>query len=159
MLSRETASTTMSGLVTTTPSASPPTLEALLFPSSQLPTLSSTLHAHRSHTLSIPNRLSSIAHDAAFVQRVASTYPCLPLVANERCGSWYIPPSRLASGGYWKSTDGHHGEWAFSTRRLNTHILKLIGNGQGAVVVDSTRKGKSQLSHQIGNSIWGTALE
>jgi tRNA A64-2'-O-ribosylphosphate transferase len=34
-------------------------------------------------------RLQSIETDAAFAQEVADHYG-LPLVANERCGSWYI---------------------------------------------------------------------
>jgi hypothetical protein len=36
------------------------------------------------------------------------------------------------------------GEWAFSTRRMNTHVLKLVGQRDGLVVVDSTRRGKSE---------------
>ena len=44
---------------------------------------------------------------------------------------------------YFKSTDGHHGQWAFSLRRLNLQLLKVLGEYGGAVVVDSTRRGKS----------------
>jgi tRNA A64-2'-O-ribosylphosphate transferase len=91
--------------------------------------------------LSISNRLRSILQDAAFVQRLSELYG-LPLVANERCGSWYIPPSLKAASAYFKSTDGHMGQWSFSTRRLNLHLLKLIAERGGCVVVDSTRRGK-----------------
>ena len=115
-------------------------------------------HPHRSPDttpVSIPNRLRSILADAQFVTTV-STYHRLPLIANERCGSWYIPPHlRLTSlpseapgtlsgvgSVYFKSTDGHHGQWAFSLRRLNLQLLRVLGKYGGAVVVDSTRRGK-----------------
>lgn len=91
--------------------------------------------------LSISNRLRSILRDAEFVQRLSRTCG-LPLVANERCGSWYIPPGRKAASAYFKSTDGHAGQWSFSTRRLNLHLLALVAERGGCVVVDSTRRGK-----------------
>ncbi|KXJ93005.1 initiator tRNA phosphoribosyl transferase-domain-containing protein [Microdochium bolleyi] len=65
-----------------------------------------------------------------------------PLIANERCGSWYIPPRLKRGSAYFKSTDGHHGIWAFSTRRLNLHLLRLVGVNDGVIIVDSTRRGK-----------------
>jgi tRNA A64-2'-O-ribosylphosphate transferase len=91
--------------------------------------------------LSIHNRLRSIKQDSLFVTSLASLYG-LPLVANERCGSWYIPPAVKAASAYFKSTDGHVGQWSFSTRRLNLHLLELIGDKGGCIVVDSTRRGK-----------------
>ena len=97
---------------------------SLLFPSA-FQNVSSTLLALKRSTLSIHNRLQSIHRDSAFVQNVASKYD-LPLIANERCGSWYIPPERKAGSAYFKSTDGHWGEWSFSSRRLNLHILDII---------------------------------
>ncbi|KIH88407.1 tRNA A64-2'-O-ribosylphosphate transferase [Sporothrix brasiliensis 5110] len=100
----------------------------------------------RSH-LSITHRLQSICRDAAFVADVAARYPDFPVVANERCGSWYIPVSSKAGSAYFKSTDGHTGQWKFSTRRLNLHILPLLcrdspEKGGGCILVDSTRRGK-----------------
>jgi tRNA A64-2'-O-ribosylphosphate transferase len=80
--------------------------------------------------LSITNRLRSITEDAEFVQRVSALYG-LPLVANERCGSWYVEPASKAASAYFKSTDGHTGQWKFSTRRLNIHLLELIGRHNG----------------------------
>lgn len=35
------------------------------------------------------------------------------------------------------------GEWAFSLRRLNLQLLDVVAKYGGAVVVDSTRRGKS----------------
>ena len=112
----------------------------------------------RSH-LSIAHRLRSIRRDAAFVAAVAAQYPGFALVVNERCGSWYIPSTgsdaasmkTLKNGSaYFKSTDGHTGQWSFSMRRLNLHLLPLIcapsgdasPKGGGCILVDSTRRGK-----------------
>ncbi|PSR94307.1 tRNA A64-2'-O-ribosylphosphate transferase [Coniella lustricola] len=92
--------------------------------------------------LSITNRLRSIQHDADFVQEAAAAFGGRPLVANERCGSWYIRPEVKSGSAYFKSTDGHTGQWKFSTRRLNLHLLPLIEKCDGIIVVDSTRRGK-----------------
>ncbi|EPS42614.1 hypothetical protein H072_3421 [Dactylellina haptotyla CBS 200.50] len=96
----------------------------------------------KSDRLSISNRLHSINEDSAFVQAVAGELN-LPLIANERCGSWYVPPEKKAGSCYFKSTDGHFGCWSFSSRRLNLGLLKIIGAHGGCIIVDSTRRGKS----------------
>lgn len=106
------------------------------------PSIYATLKSIRKATLSIPNRLRSVLADAAFAKGISEQYN-LPLVANERCGSWYIDPSDKVGSAYFKSTDGHHGQWDFSLRRLNLQLIPILGNGGGAVVVDSTRRGKS----------------
>lgn len=103
---------------------------------------STTLSDLKRSTLNIGNRLRSISEDAEFVRAVADVYG-LPLVANERCGSWYIPPDRKAESAYFKSTDGHTGQWSFSLRRLNIQVLDVIEANQGCIIVDSTRRGKS----------------
>ncbi|KAL8771489.1 MAG: hypothetical protein Q9209_003159 [Squamulea sp. 1 TL-2023] len=122
-------------------SPAPISTSSLIFPTASQ-NLSKTLTALKRLTLSIPNRLSSIHHDSLFVQQTGAQYK-LPLIANERCGSWYIPPERKAGSAYFKSTDGHQGQWSFSTRRLNLHILEVIGKHGGCIIVDSTRRGKS----------------
>ncbi|KAK6522247.1 hypothetical protein TWF281_002814 [Arthrobotrys megalospora] len=96
----------------------------------------------KSTRLSISNRLHSINSDSLFVQSVASALG-LPIIANERCGSWYVPPAQKAGSCYFKSTDGHFGCWSFSLRRLNLGIMELIGRSGGCIIVDSTRRGKS----------------
>lgn len=101
-----------------------------------------TIKDIRRSTLSIRNRLGSIAHDAHFVQTIAQNCS-LPLVANERCGSWYIDPDLKNDSAYFKSTDGHHGQWSFSLRRLNLQVLPTVGKHGGAIIVDSTRRGKN----------------
>ncbi|KAF2114903.1 initiator tRNA phosphoribosyl transferase-domain-containing protein [Lophiotrema nucula] len=113
----------------------------LIFPI-QAQSFSSTLSSLKRSALSISNRLTSITQDSIFVQSVADAYD-LPLVANERCGSWYIPPEKKAESAYFKSTDGHVNEWSFNLRRLNLHILDLVARDGGCVIVDSTRRGKS----------------
>lgn len=83
-------------------------------------------------------RIQSIIHDHRYV----SNFSNCCLVANERCGLWYIDPRQLNHTAYFKSTDGHTGEWKFSMRRLNFHLLPLLCEFNGLVLVDSTRKGK-----------------
>jgi tRNA A64-2'-O-ribosylphosphate transferase len=89
-----------------------------------------------------PHLSNTIISDSQFVASVSEAYG-LPLVANERCGSWYIPLEKKTEGVYFKSTDGHMGEWGFSLRRLNPQLLDVVQKHGGAVVVDSTRRGKS----------------
>jgi len=108
-----------------------PTLDALLFPSAQQ-SISQTLSSLRRSALSVSNRLQSIETDADFVQEVAEHYD-LPLVANERCGSWYISPDAKVGSAYFKSTDGHAGQWDFSFRRLNLQLLSLAREHGGLV--------------------------
>ncbi|SLM39509.1 Initiator tRNA phosphoribosyl transferase [Lasallia pustulata] len=115
--------------------------DSLIFPEASQ-NWARTLTSLKRSTLSIPNRLASIHQDSLFVQRVADAFH-LPLIANERCGSWYIPPGRKGESAYFKSTDGHQGQWSFSTRRLNLQVLDVIGKSNGCIIVDSTRRGKS----------------
>ncbi|KZM21868.1 transferase [Ascochyta rabiei] len=115
----------------------------IIFPHlSNTPNFSTTLSSLKRSALSITNRLNSITNDSKFVTRVAASYD-LPLVANERCGSWYIPLDLKTASVYFKSTDGHMGEWAFSLRRLNLQLLDVVSQHGGCVIVDSTRRGKS----------------
>ena len=121
-----------------------PTATDLIFTEQANHNFSKTLGELKRHTLSIHNRLRSVLEDAAFVQQVSNSYG-RPLVANERCGSWYIEPKRKDGSAYFKSTDGHTGAWSFSTRRLNIHLLESIGKHDGCIIVDSTRRGKRWL--------------
>ncbi|KAL8987418.1 MAG: hypothetical protein Q9177_003367 [Variospora cf. flavescens] len=116
-------------------------ISSLLLPTASL-NISSVVSSLNRNSLSISNRLSSIYHDSLFVRQIAERYQ-LPLVANERCGSWYIPPDIKAGSAYFKSTDGHQGQWAFSTRRLNLQVLDIVEKHGGCIIVDSTRRGKS----------------
>ncbi|KAG2183923.1 hypothetical protein INT44_008934, partial [Umbelopsis vinacea] len=90
------------------------------------------------------NRLKSIEEDAAFVHEISALFPQYAIVANERCGSWYIEPQpeRKHVSAYFKSTDGHTGEWKFNLRRMNLHLIDAIAATGGCIIVDSTRRGK-----------------
>ncbi|KAH6683917.1 tRNA a64-2'-o-ribosylphosphate transferas-like protein [Halenospora varia] len=118
-----------------------PATSDLIFSDQANHNFSKTLGELKRSILSIHNRLRSIEEDAKFAQRVQDAYG-RPLVANERCGSWYIKPERKGGSAYFKSTDGHTGVWKFSFRRLNLHLLELIGLNDGCIIVDSTRRGK-----------------
>jgi tRNA A64-2'-O-ribosylphosphate transferase len=107
-----------------------PTASDLIFSELANHNFSRTLGELKRSALSIQNRLRSIQHDASFAQLVAEAYG-RPLIANERCGSWYIDPETKHGSAYFKSTDGHSGVWKFSLRRLNLHLLKTIGNNDG----------------------------
>lgn len=89
------------------------------------------------------NKLHSISADSSFVRRIHTLHPSLLLIANLRCGAWYTDPSITSAVSYFKSTDGHTHQWSFSLKRSNLHLIPSIVKAGGAVVVDSTRRGKS----------------
>lgn len=123
----------------------------ILFSSDQQMSMSALMSGLKRTTLTIHNRLRSIQSDAAFVARAASALggpggatdgrpsasddeaSTRPLIANERCGSWYVPPEKKGGSAYFKSTDGHERAWKFSTRRLNLHIVELAEKHDGYV--------------------------
>lgn len=76
---------------------------------------------------SLYNALRSIYHDALFVSEIAHLWPRLPLLANLRCGLWYAHPDQFHGTAYFKSTDGHNGNWSFNVTRLNLHVALLAG--------------------------------
>ncbi|EGG16120.1 Putative initiator tRNA phosphoribosyl-transferase [Cavenderia fasciculata] len=93
---------------------------------------------------SLLNHLLSIAHDSEFVDKVANIYQKYALLGNLRCGKWY---NKSYDGYcYFKSTEGHYGQWNFSLTRTNLSVIDFILNAprgeRGVVIVDSTRRGK-----------------
>ncbi|KAH9815190.1 tRNA A64-2'-O-ribosylphosphate transferase [Melampsora americana] len=91
----------------------------------------------------IYNRIHSIAEDSEFVLSIAKKFPQFPVIANQRCGAWYVNPANSPDCSvYFKSTDGHDGQWQFSVRRSNLHLVNLIIDRKGVLIVDSTRRGK-----------------
>ncbi|KAK2004473.1 initiator tRNA phosphoribosyl transferase [Colletotrichum falcatum] len=123
-------------------SAPAPALSDLIFLATANHNFSHILTDLKRANLSVANRLRSVAQDADFVAEAAARLGGRPLVANERCGSWYVRPADKRASAYFKSTDGHTNAWKFSTRRLNLHLLELIGEHDGCIIVDSTRRGK-----------------
>lgn len=90
---------------------------------------------------SLFNCLHSIVHDTSFVQQIEELYTELPIYANLRCGKWYTPGPHGTC--YFKSTDGHFGEWNFSATRLNLHLAVTASQKGGCIIVDATRRGKT----------------
>ena len=114
----------------------PTSISTLIFPSASH-NFSHTLTSLKKSTLCITNRLNSIHQDSIFVQQLARACN-LPLIANERCGSWYISPEHKAGSAYFKSTDGHQGQWAFSKRRLNLQLLDIVEEHKGYAMMFRT---------------------
>ena len=90
------------------------------------------------------NHLLSILQDAEQVELLRSLMPGTPVVANLRNGLWYA--AHFDGTCYFKSTDGHDCKWSFSLSRMNLDLARVAASnsceGRGAVVVDSTRRGK-----------------
>ncbi|KAF8905037.1 initiator tRNA phosphoribosyl transferase-domain-containing protein [Gymnopilus junonius] len=97
----------------------------------------------RKESLDIFNRLHSVREDIQFVYQIHAAYPDTPILPNLRCGSWYTDPKiAVDTPAYFKSTDGHFNNWSFNLRRANLHLLPLIVDRNGIILVDSTRSGK-----------------
>lgn len=90
---------------------------------------------------SLFNCVCSVSSDAAFIEELSSLHPGIPIEANLRCGLWYVRDRQQTC--YFKSTDGHNGNWSFSKTRLNIHLAETAANHGGCIVVDATRRGKS----------------
>ncbi|KAK9845521.1 hypothetical protein WJX81_008456 [Elliptochloris bilobata] len=105
------------------------------------PSYAQVLRQLKRRECGVYNCINSVLADAAFVREVAALYPGFPVLANLRCGLWYVPEP--AGTCYFKSTDGHFGKWAFSLTRLNTAVARLAAQQGGVLVVDATRRGKT----------------
>ena len=90
---------------------------------------------------SLFNCACSVSSDAVFIDEVSQLHSGLPVIANLRCGLWYTRNPQQTC--YFKSTDGHNGNWSFSTTRLNMHIAETAASKNGCVIVDATRRGKT----------------
>lgn len=111
---------------------------------------SSLRRAVHKEEFSLVHRFRSIHRDCNYVHRVYQ-HVCkvngrqyVPVFANLRCGAWYVTTqSTPCAAVHFKSTDGHVGSWNFSTTRLNLHLVEAAVNNRAAIVVDSTRMGKT----------------
>ena len=93
-------------------------------------------------------RLLSIERDFKFVENAVTLHAnkrkcggsLWPVLANQRCGSWYAHPLEQSSSScYFKSTDGHVGTWAFSLKRLNLPVLDVLSSCGGCFIVDASK--------------------
>lgn len=105
------------------------------------PSVNQLLRILKKQEVGLYNCVNSVLADVSFVKEIANVYPSLSLVANLRCGLWYAPT--CSSTCYFKSTDGHYGNWGFSCTRLNLHTAKLAARECGCIIVDATRRGKT----------------
>ncbi|THG99141.1 hypothetical protein EW026_g3137 [Hermanssonia centrifuga] len=97
----------------------------------------------RKESLDVYNRVHSIAEDVLFITATSRVYPDLPILPNLRCGAWYVDPQiARTEPAYFKSTDGHFNNWGFNLRRPNLHLLSIVTEHNGFIIVDSTRAGK-----------------
>ena len=89
---------------------------------------------------SLFNCVHSLHEDAGFVSEIRLLYPNLPVFANLRCGLWYVKnPDGTC---YFKSTDGHFGNWSFNLTRLNLNVAEACAQHGGCIIIDATRRGK-----------------
>lgn len=85
------------------------------------------------------NHLLSILKDSQVPELIHQLLPKIKLFANLRNGLWYS--NNFSGTCYFKSTDGHDGNWNFSLNRLNLDVAKAASKN-GVIIVDSTRRGK-----------------
>ena len=95
--------------------------------------------------------ISCVNSSASSVMALRQPSPQLqlrwPVVANERCGSWYAHPHTTTTSVHFKSTDGHKHIYNFSLKRLNLPFLKTIADAsrnRGAVLLVDASKYKMQ---------------
>lgn len=110
------------------------------------------------------HRLMSIRYDVETFCRptflVEQQLRGFPLVANERCGSWYAHPlmNEQKHSCYFKSTDGHVGTWNFSLKRLNLNILYLAAEHLGCVILDASASKELPDSFSRTIPIWAAVM-
>ena len=80
----------------------------------------------------------------------------LPIVANERCGTWYALPFHPHSFCHFKSTDGH--VHLFSLKRLNLPFLKTVAKHGSVVILDASNKKEMPDSFSRTLPIWACVV-
>ncbi|KAL3137186.1 hypothetical protein ABBQ32_006750 [Trebouxia sp. C0010 RCD-2024] len=113
--------------------------QTVTFPS--LNSVNRVLRQLKKEESSLFNCACSVSSDAGFIDEVCQLHSTVPIIANLRCGLWYVRNPQNTC--YFKSTDGHNGNWAFSTTRLNMHVAEAAASSSGCVIVDATRRGKT----------------
>ncbi|CAG8661712.1 7719_t:CDS:2 [Acaulospora colombiana] len=102
----------------------------------------SVLKSIRGEATDIYNRIQSIHEDSQFVTMIADQFPKYPMFGKILS---YSVVQRLLEDRpehvYFKSTDGHFGQWSFNLRRANLHLLPLIcEHGGGKSMPDALSK-------------------
>jgi tRNA A64-2'-O-ribosylphosphate transferase len=109
------------------------------------------------------HRLRSIQHDVeTFLRPTLEQHvqlQNLPIIANERCGSWYTDGlSSCQYSCYFKSTDGHVGTYAFSLKRLNLNVIDIVSQHGACIIVDASVQKEMPDSFTRTIPIWCTVL-
>jgi tRNA A64-2'-O-ribosylphosphate transferase len=109
------------------------------------------------------HRLRSIQHDVeTFLRPTLEQHvqlQNLPIIANERCGSWYTDGlSSCQYSCYFKSTDGHVGTYAFSLKRLNLNVIDIVSQHGSCIIVDASVQKEMPDSFTRTIPIWCTVL-
>lgn len=112
-----------------------------LFLCNHQPSISAVLRGVKKREHGLFNCVASIVHDSVFVREIAGETG-FPVFGNLRCGAWYTREQDMDGTCYFKSTDGHTGQWSFSLTRLNLHVAEKAVRCGGCVIVDATRRGK-----------------
>ncbi|KAI8112873.1 hypothetical protein M9434_004193 [Picochlorum sp. BPE23] len=112
-----------------------------LFLCNHQPSISAVLRDVKKREHGLFNCVASIMHDSLFVREIAEETG-LPVFGNLRCGAWYTSAQDMDGTCYFKSTDGHTGQWSFSLTRLNLHVAEKAVACGGCIIVDATRRGK-----------------
>ena len=98
------------------------------------------------HSSDIYDRLSSIKYESDLAAELALIFPSIPWIPNERAGLWYLSRTKVnvlkGVSVYFKSTDGHVGQWDVNPRRLNLHLLHYVSSNKGLFIIDVTKQGK-----------------
>ena len=79
-----------------------------------------------------------------------------PIVANERCGTWYAWPFGPQSFCHFKSTDGH--VHLFSLKRLNLEFLRTLSTHGSVILLDASNKKEMPDSFSRTLPIWACVL-
>jgi len=127
------------------------------------PSIYALTRALKRASLGVFHCVHSVAMDAAFVAEQRRRFKSVPMFANLRAGAWYVDEDVREC--YFKSTDGHFGNWQFSATRLNAHVAREAARAGGCVIVDATRSSVKRFPDALAKTIpiwadtWNRARE
>ena len=127
------------------------------------PSIYALTRALKRASLGVFHCLHSVAMDATFVAEQRRRFESVPMFANLRAGAWYVDEDVREC--YFKSTDGHFGNWQFSATRLNAHVVREAARAGGCMIVDATRSSVKRFPDALAKTIpiwadtWNRARE
>ena len=127
------------------------------------PSIYALTRALKRASLGVFHCVHSVAMDTTFVAEQRRRFSSVPMFANLRAGAWYVDEDVREC--YFKSTDGHFGNWQFSATRLNAHVAREAARAGGCVIVDATRSSVKRFPDALAKTIpiwadtWNRARE